>query len=458
MYQTARTQNMTRNRSGYNPQRVNRIGHDLPDGVSQYPATIYGQSNLFSLCGDNDLMSLSFDGNNRFLDWLGWNLTDVFLTERNFITWVRPEMDGGNATPGYLADPCEAPNGVEWGTCTFRCEDFGRLRRAGPTRDITFSGVRYCESQPRYRVDGSMISNDREYDMRAATEVILQDLKRMVVGGSSLTGGQFDGLERLVKTGYVDPKGRRCSTMDSIVIDWNNNPMSGGSGITWNGNAIANTFNFVDVLLAAFRRIIQRIQMSPMLDSQPMNPGDIILAMPTFMTRCLLDFFTCWSVCPGGQYDEIALQKYEARQFRNDLMGGLFNAGRIYLDGFEIPLMAYDWGLIKGGTSADIYLLTGSVGTIKTIQGELLDMRAVPRDYPDGQYNVTDGGRVLSWLEQERTCVRQVVEMRPRLCTFAPWAQIRFMDVQCVQPGGVLSPDPLDTSFYPETSFFVAGS
>ena len=458
-----RSQQLFKNKkgfTGYGRQRENmveRIGHDLT-GVTDLPTTIYGKSGLFDLCGDNDLLSLSFEGNSAFLDWVGFTLTDVFRTERNFITWVRPEHVAGTPTDGFLADPCEPPSSVEWGTCTFRCEDFGRLRRAGPTRDITDTTLRFCEAQPRYRLDGSLIENDREYDMRTATEVILQDLKRMGINGNSLTAGQFDGLERLVKTGYTDPSGRRCEIMDSIVIDWNGNGMAGGAGITWNGQPVASTFNFIDVLLAAFRRILQRIRMAPMLDAQPLTPGNMVLLMPTFMTRCLLDHYTCWSVCVNGEFSEVSLQTFEARTFRNDLNGGLFEAGRIFLDSFEIPLIAYDWGLIKGPTLGDVYLLTGSVGSIGLWQGELLDMRNVPRDYPEGNYAATDGGRVLTWLEQERTCVRQVVEMRPRLCTWAPWAQVRFQNVACNQPGGPLSPDPLETSFFPESSFTIAGA
>jgi len=39
---------------------------------------------------------------------------------------------------------------------------------------------------------------------------------------------------------------------------------------------------------------------------------------------------------------------------------------------------------------------------------------------------------------------------------WAPWAQARIQDVRCVQPGGVLSPDPEEMSFFPECSFMPA--
>jgi len=417
-------------------------------------ATIYGCCGLFDMCTDEDLMSLSFEGVSQFLDWIGWERTSICVVKKSFITWIRPEYSGGVATAGYLADPCAAPNGVEWGECDFTLEDWGRLRRAGPTRDITQVDVRYCERQPRYRLDGSPINDDREYDMVIATEVLLQDLKRLIVTGNAATGGQFDGLQRLVRTGYTNSAGRSCEIMDSIVIDWNGNGMAGGAGMTWNGNAIAATYNMVDVLLAAYRRVRQRIMWAPPLAARPLTPGDIVLAMPSSFIDCFLNHYTCWRVCEGEAYNENNLNSLEGRQFRDKLNGGMFGAGRIYLHGFEIPIMPYDWGLINGPTTFDMYMLTGQVGPIKLLQGQYNDMAPATRRRPDRYY--TDGGRLLTWSEDDETCEERHVEMQPRLLCWAPWAQVRIQDVVCDTVAGPLSPDPTETSFFPESSFEVA--
>ena len=417
-------------------------------------ATIYGCCGYFDMCSDADLMSLSMEGTQPFLDWVGWERTNVCNIKKNFITWVRPEPTiSQNRSAGYVADPCADSNGVGWGSCDFTLEDFALLRRHGPVRNATRNDTKYCEAQPRYRLDGTPIVSDAEYDMRVVLEVLTQDLKLMLITGNNTVAGQFDGLQRLVKTGYVNSKGVSCEIMDSIVIDWNANGMGGGAGITWNGAAIGPGYNYVDVLLAAVRRVFDRIQMAPQLAAETMQVGDIVILAPTHLIRCLLDSYTCWSVCPGQAYNEANLNTYEARTFRNGLNGGMFSAGKIYLDNFEIPLIGYSWGLINSPTLADMYILTGSVGSVKTISGQYNDLASVPAGYPEADYSATDGGRLLTWLERDKTCVYREVENQPRLLMWAPWAQVRIQDVRCDLPGGPLSADPWDTSFFPESSF-----
>lgn len=421
-------------------------------------ATIYGCCGLFDLCSDMDLMSLSFEGQNKFLDWIGWEKTNVCLIKKNFITYTRAEESGSHtATAGYISDPCGSDYGVEWGWCDFVLEDFALLRRHGPERNATRNNVKYCEAQPRYRLDGTPITNDAEYDMRLVTEAMIQDLKRMLITGNKTTSGQFDGLQRLVKTGYQSSSGHYCRIMDSIVIDWNDRTFAGGAGITWNGKSVGSTYSFVDVLISVYRRIRDRIDMAPALSSQPLSVGDIVFVAPTHILRCLLDSYTCWSVCPGSENFQITLNSYEGRRFRDALNGGMFGDGRIFIDGFEIPLVSYNWSLVNDVTgSADAYLLTGRVGNVKTISGQYLDMSTVPGGYPEANYAYTDGGRLLTWVERLRTCVYREVEMQPRLLMWAPWAQARFQDILCTTPGGILSPDPYEHSFFPETSFSAA--
>jgi len=415
---------------------------------------IYGCCGVFDICADEDLVSLSLQGADPFLDWIGWQRTDVCIIRKEFITWIRPEQSDDESTAGYLGDPCADAHGVEWGKCDFLLEDFGRLRRRGPVRDVTMTDVRYCERQPRYRLDGTVINNDDEYDARVIAEVQLQDLRRYTITGTSLTAGLWDGLQRLVRSGYTDTAGRPCASMDSIVVDWNGNDMGGGAGITWNGGAIAATYDFIDVLLDVARRIKQRISYAPVLAAQQMQIGDMVLMMPTFMTRCLLDLFTCWAVCgDGGKVDYEVLQSLEGRSYRNSLLGGMFGFGRIWLDQFEIPLIGYDWELITGNNQDDVYLLTGQVGNIKTMHYQYLDMTAAPRQYPNVGYDVTDGGRFLHWVDYDETCVRRTMELRPRILSWTPWANARFQDVQCDTPTGALSPDP-DSDYFFEEYFY----
>jgi len=378
------------------------------------------------------------------------------VIKKNFITYIRAEESKDVMTTGYLSNPCGDSNGVEWGSCDFTLEDFALLRRHGPERNATRSAVKYCETQPRYRLDGSPITSDVEFDMRLATEGVLQDLKRMLVDGNKATAGQFDGLTRLVKTGYTNSRGVHCRSMDSIVVDWNANGLDGGNGITWNGVSVASTYSMVDVLIAIIRRIKDRISMSPALSAQPLSVGDIIVLAPSHILRALLDSFTCWSVCPGSTSIQVAIQSYEARRFRDSLMGGLFGDGKIYIDGFEIPLCKYDWGLHTPSTGySDMYVLTGRIGNVKTISGQYLDLSTVPTNYPEANYSYTDGGRLLTWLERTKTCVYREVEMQPRLLMWAPWAQARIQDISITPLGGVISPDPWAATF-PETSFSAA--
>lgn len=406
--------------------------------------TIYGCEPLFNLETEDALISLSF-GNEQFLDWIAWTPTNICVINKSFFGWVRPS--NGGTSIGYLADPCADPNGFEWDTCDFSLTDFARLRRGGPVRDITKVDVRYTWNQPRYRLDGSVINNDMEFDARLAMEVMLQDLRGMLINGDASTPGMFDGLKQLVKYGYTNSNGTDCRMMDSNVIDWNNNGMDGGAGVTWNGAAFSSTLGFISAIIAAVRKVRHRLRMSPPLASQGLVEGDMVLVLPEDFANCVLDAFTCWAVCDS---DWNQMNTFEARTFRNGLMGGKFGLGTINVDGIKIPLMGFDYGLINGGDNFDAFLLVNKVGNIRLINGEFNDMTAAAGKLDASDKFSTDAGRFLFWENSDHTCVQRFLEMQPRLLFWAPWAQTRFANVKCSVPGGVISMDPSSEYFlYP---------
>lgn len=418
--------------------------------------TPFGCCNYFDACTD-ELLTLSYRGALGLLDWLNFTPTEECYRSVEFITYVRPEQSGGVDSPGFMGNPCGTPWGFELGTRKLTVEDFGRIARSGPTRDLAKQHIHYCKTRPRYRLDGQLVTSEDEWDMLYAMDAILLDMNRLVITGNSGTAGQFDGLQRWVSTIHSAP-------LDSYVVNWNGNPMAGGAGVTINGAAIAATWDIIDVLLALFRNIKTRIKWNQMLAmqmAQNFTAGDMIILLPTSAADCLLDFYTCWRVCPGQQFEESNLNTPEARAFRDKLIAAdnplnVYGDGYITLDGTVIPLLTHDWGLINSPTQFDMYFLTGSIGNMRIFEGEMLDADEIARNAGDSRYTSFDGGRIAAVKTLDNMCKEIGLWHWPRLFCLAPWAQMRFQDVQCDRPGGPLSADPGDTSYYPETSFSVA--
>lgn len=428
-----------------NAQHKQRL--TLSAGVPDTPF-IADSTPFFARCED-ELMTLSYGGRMALLDLFNWTTTDVFLKTFNFLTYNRPAYSNGSPTPGYLSDPCADPNGIDYGTSEMTLSDFGRYGRMGPTREI-LKATRYCELDPKYRMDGRLITSEFEWDLRFILDTQLQDLYRAVITGNASTPGQFDGLQQWINTGY------NSSMLDSYVIDWAGNDLSGNGGgtPTLNSNNLSTGINLIRVLLELRRYFRQRISWSPTLATA--GEARHVLVMPTFLAGCLLDAFTCWSVCEGGEYSPVNLMTYEARNFRDRLNGGRYGGGWITLDGAVIDIFPYDWATMHGTNRGDIYFLTLGVGSQQLWEGEILNAAAAAAEMQQqgfGEYFSTDGGRVIGVTEVDNLCRTTKAWIRPRLYTRAPWLQARIMNVECdndVLP--IIGPDPT-SSFYPLTSF-----
>lgn len=437
---------------------ASRIARQLT--IDTLPATLYGPNSLFTLCTDDALMALTLGGSNPLADWIGWTGTDVWRREVGLILYEAPEgTAAGSPTTAWVTNPCEDSEGVEWGSTDWSIEGFGHLRRHGPTREAGRIGLRLCERSPIYRLNGTRIENDLEYDMAVAARVLNQDFSRGLVEGNGANPGQFHGLEALVATGYTDSQGRRVPMMDSIVIDWNGNGLNGGAGVTWNGQAVASTWNLVDVVMGAVRAVRRRMSMSPAMGNSPVAFGDMAIVGPQPVLEGILNAYVCWSVCEGTQYNETFLSVDGARELRQDLLdeGGNDYYAVISIDGQRIPLVAHEWGMINGSGLYDFYILTRQVAGQRLMYGEFNDMERVAATL-EGDYESTDGGRFLTWPERDMTCLIRYTEMRPRLVIPAPWAQVRFMDVAYDTVGPMFAYDPISPYFDNAGYLYVAGS
>jgi hypothetical protein len=436
---------MVRSYSG-DPETVQRL--TLATGVPDNPF-IADATPFFARC-ENELMSLHYGGRMSLLDLFNWRVSDVYTKTFNFITYLRPQISGGNPTAGHLTDPCADPSSFDYGTAKITLEGFGLYGRAAPTRYI-LKETKYCETDPVYRVDGTPVTNEFEWDLRFVMDVLRQDLYRHAITGNASTPGQFDGLQQWINTGY------ESSMLDSMVVDWGGNVMGvgGGGAITVNGTTITPA-HLIDLIIAIVRRFRQRISWSPSLATERDNGVDILLLMPTFLAECLLDAFTCWSVCEGGENNPVNLMTYEARNFRDRLNGGRYGGGFITVDGQTIHIFPYDWETMHGTNSGDIYILTRAVGNQQLWEGEHLSASvaaAFMKQQGHNEYFSTDGGRIIGTTEVDNLCYKTKAWIRPRLVNRAPWLQARIMNVQCSRILDPLSPDPLESSWYPLTSF-----
>ncbi len=417
---------------------MSRIGGGRRDAPAFTPTTsmFYGLG-LFSPCGDMDIISLLIR-DEAFSGWLRWAPSQEVNRVVKMITWIGPDGSSWDVqvpTVGYMSDKCAPPHSVEWGKCEIVLNK-GLLGRCGQPIAAIDIGRKYCETEPIYRVNGSVIGNDAEWQASIAGMVLKDDISQLLVAGSAVTAGQFNGLENIVVEGYTDYRtGTPCTQVDSIVIDWNNQTVA----------------NLPATIAEIITRILYRAR-----GLGGIRPEDIVISLPAFMRDCLAAEYACGDIPCTDESAALPVVRdaVGVRELRNRYMtGGAYGDGFVPVNGRPISFLVNDWIPFQscpgGGANSfvtDIYILVRRVGPIEVLRGEYQDLRPsaaeLARRFGAGSFQITDGGKFLVYSRLDETCFQTCLLVVPGLYCSAPWAQARISNVCCtVNQLAPLSPD-----------------
>lgn len=416
---------------------------------AQLGGTWYGNG-LFSPCGDRDIVSL-VQSDRSLLNWLQWLPNNDLYHVVKTILWRGPEglgwVDDRQSNPdcsvGYMTDICERPNSVEWGKCEISMGPHGMYGRCGQAIGALNAGLRYCNIEPIFRVNGTLIDNDAEWQLATATGVLHDDLSKDLIVGDSGTAGKFDGLEKLIRTGITDFRtGLPCPQLDSTIKAWDNASVDCS-------------------LYDCISEIIKKIMMKAN-GIGGIQASDMVIMLPSFLRDALAKTVACCDPCRASS--DSAFVVINSRDARSDidryLTGGAHGDGWIPINGQAVSFLVNNWIPFEscpgGGANSyvsDIYILTRRVGNRTVLRGEFQDMNegaALMRANFGDPYRVTDGGKFIVWSVKDNLCFKTCVLTRPRLYLAAPWAQARITDVcastSCEPP---VSPDACASEYFP---------
>lgn len=432
------------------------------------------QYDIFPMCTDDDITRLYVDTSNMFLlNWLGMRRAEAYRYERAFLSYVGVEGTTlGDPIDGLPTSLCETGDGYEWATCDFTLEGFGRLIASGPVRSNGGNEIPYCRRQPRWRIDGTLIEDQDEWDLAMLMGVTTTNLAKRVIVGNKTTPFDADGLDRLIKTGYTNRDGLACPLMDSTIIDWGGGPMCGGTlgdpladpvipsdfaadtpdvnGIVLDPANNAAFLNLYFVLREVYYRNLERIELAPTLGAP--SEGDLAIFMPRHAIRCLVDCAVCWLECDG---DFVRMDSDRAIQRRNQLMRGFEGRPMIEFDGFRVPILPLNpmtggatgeapSGLLDNADgTVNIYMLWRAVGgrTVMTLEYNSL------ADAKGWGYVWNENAQILTWQNVDNLCIQTHMATTWRMYLDAPWLQTRIENVACTS--GVYNTDVYPFATFP---------
>lgn len=446
-----------------------------------------GLTDIFPLCGPNDITRLFYQGKNRLIEWVGVRRATAHRYERTFISYDMPQgFTTGDITNGLPISLCEPGAGFEWGTCDQIISGFGRIVASGPVRADGGNDLRLCETSPRYTVGDELITDEDDWDMSNLLSSIMTYMSINTIVGNKATTFQHDGLERIIKTGYTNSNGSVCPLMDSTIINWGGGPMcggtqgdadadpdpipsdfdastpvvsnSGGAPLVLSEAVNKNFLNLYYVLRSVFYRNIERLDHT---DLPRLREGDVAIFMPRHAIQCLVDCAVCWLECGG---DFVRMDSQTAIDRRREFM----NDGNPYItfDGFRVPLVAFnpfgktgDTGDVVTGImdnadgTVDILMLYKSVGNrrVLTLEYNPLD----DADNPDSVPN--ENGQFLANQSYRLFCKQNTLTTTWRWVSDAPWLQVRIENVLCSNQVFNLdvAPRPTYLATNPVTNFYT---
>lgn len=411
--------------------------------------SIYGRTSIFDPCTSGDIFGLQVV-TSGLMNWLGWRANRFYRRRVDFITWFGPAGTAAGSPSSGAVAPCDDPNGWEWGDCGYDLYHTSWYARAGDALDPHTILQDRCETTPRYRVNGTLIADDVEWQMNGIMNVLQQDIRRHLIHGSHTNANQMEGLESLIKTGYTDGNGVPCSSVDSILVDWDLDDVDGEV------NGFGNFFNYLDEIVTEIEWRASAIG--------TIAETDMILLTSRFMATCLLDSYACYTTCGVTSSNDVTDQALRAqqRQARLDLNGGpLYDGtsavGYIQLkSGRRLPIIVTDELDVmrhSAGYATDIYLLTRRIGSIDVLYGEYLDMREwaskIKKGDPGFRGKADATGRFAMKGKEDNFCIQLILGTSPEIYLAAPWAQVRISDVFCARERRPLVGDIFQPQYLP---------
>lgn len=401
----------------------------------------YGLPPLFGDCFDGDITHLFYEDSEPFLNWLGMRPARARYLRQVFINYVLPKgAENGVPNTGLPTSLCEPGQGFSWGTCDFVLNGFGVVQRSGETWIIGGTQTPYCETTPRYRVDGTEITDPLDWELSNLMAITMNDLAIRVLTGNKSTDLDADGLLALIKTGYTNSNSELCPLMDSFILDWEGNPACGATEVTTVPTINGADYNGLVNLFKVLRDIVRRIRRRGVLAKlPPLQAGDMILALPDWAIDCVITCAVCWLECDG---DYTRMDSNNAIARREEFSMGGLGFGHLMLDGFMLPLVPFnpidyngDVGdepkgyLDNDDGTFDALLLTRAFGNREVLTMEYNDLSdGEGRGY---QYYTNDNGQFLIWTNVDNRCMHINMSTEWRLFMSAPWAQVSILNVSC---------------------------
>ena len=422
---------------------------------------IYGRYSIFDPCAAGDIWGLQV-ATHGFMNWLGFRANKFYRRRVDFITWWGPEGTYAETSSTGAVAPCDDPEGWEYGTCGYELLHTSWYGRAGEALDPHTIVQDRCETTPRYRLNGKMITDDVEWQANGIMNVLQQGIRRDLIHGNHDNANEMDGLEQLVVTGFTDANDQTCPMVDSILVEWANDDLDGDV------NGFGNYFDYLDEVVTEIEWRSSGIG--------SIGESDMILLTSRFMATCLLDAFACYTTCGVTTTADITDQALRAQQraMRRELNAGPLYDGRnavgyIHLkSGRRLPIIVEDaLDITRFGATdnycTDIYLLTRKVGSLDVLYGEYLDLRVweskVRKHDPDFRGRADQAGRFAYKGKEDNFCTQLILGTSPEIYLSAPWAQVRFQDVCCARQRVPLTGDPYQKLYLPGGSnLYPAGS
>lgn len=442
------------------------IGQGLVQAQNQYkeasltPGTvnIYGRQSIFSPCSPGDVFGLQVQ-THGLMNWLGWRPNRFYNRRVDFITYFGPAGMSDDTHDTGATEPCDDPPGWEYGSCGYNLHHTSWYSRSGDPLGPHEITQDRCETTPRYRVNGTPITDDVEWQMNGMMGTLEMSIRRDIIHGSHANAREMNGLERLVKMGHIDDEGHACTSVDSILVDWASDDLDGTD------NGLGNFFEYLDEVITEIEWRASSIG--------TIDENDMVLFVPRFMATALLDSFACYTTCGVTNSNGITDQALRAQQRaeRRALNGGPLYDGRVavgYLhlkSGRRLPIIVEDninigYNATDSTYCSDMYILTRRIGAQDVLYGEYLDLRTwenrIKAHMSDFRGKSDEAGRFGVKSKEDNFCVQAIIGTSPEIYLSAPWAQVRISDVCTSRGRKPLTGDPFQTQYLPEQNLYPA--